>query len=156
MLASVRALLANVIDYAGLFPPARLSMDEAIRNYARYRQEPESWMLGRFICPATRLTELDPYHDELFLTGLPFAFSILGRGGKTKQEFWKNLNEDLSAIEEFQERHAKRTRIDSFEAKLPTFDHPLVTEREAPTLSSVDGEFLESVADKIGSHNLRG
>jgi len=35
---SQKALLAGLIDYAGLFPPAALSMEEAVRNYARYRE----------------------------------------------------------------------------------------------------------------------
>ena len=87
MFASVRALLAGVIDYAGLFPPAKLPLDQAIRNYARYRQEPEGWMLGRFVCPATRLAELGPYREELFDSGPPFEFSVLGRGGDSPDQF---------------------------------------------------------------------
>ena len=39
MSPSLRALLTGIVDYAGLFPPAQLSLDEAIRNYARYRTE---------------------------------------------------------------------------------------------------------------------
>src|SRR6516165_211295 len=54
MLPSVRALLSRIIDYAGMFPPAQLPLEQAIRNYARYRTEPESWMLGRFVCPAAQ------------------------------------------------------------------------------------------------------
>ena len=68
---SLQALLQGVIDYAGLFPPASLSLDESIRNYARYLREPDRWMLGRFICPAARLSELPPYLDELFAEGEP-------------------------------------------------------------------------------------
>src|SRR5438105_6737048 len=82
MFASVRALLTGIVDYAGLFPPAELPLNEAIRNYARYRTAPESWMLGRFICPAARLTELSPYVEELFHDGRSLAVSALGRGGK--------------------------------------------------------------------------
>jgi hypothetical protein len=52
------ALLAGLVDYAGLFPPAALSMDEAVAEYARWRRAPEGWMLGRFVLPAARLTEL--------------------------------------------------------------------------------------------------
>src|SRR5438093_1052355 len=122
MLASVRALLANVIDYAGLFPPANLPMEEAIRNYTRYRQEPESWMLGKFICPAARLVELWAYHDELFMLGPPFAFSVLGKGGVTTDEFLANLDLDLKAVSKFSERHRKRVYLDSFEVKLPRFE----------------------------------
>src|SRR5436305_3553099 len=61
MLPSVRAFLAGIIDYAGLFPPAQLPLDEAIRRYARYRTEPESWMMGRFVCPLSLVPDLISY-----------------------------------------------------------------------------------------------
>ncbi len=64
MNASLRALLSGVIDYAGLFPPARLPLDEAVRNYVRYRQEPDAWMLGRFVISAARRAELALPTDE--------------------------------------------------------------------------------------------
>lgn len=65
MSPSLRELLSGIIDYAGLFPPANLPLDEAIRNYARYRTEPESWMLARFVCPAKRLAELNTHRSKL-------------------------------------------------------------------------------------------
>jgi hypothetical protein len=55
--ASLRALVAGVIDYAGLFPPSAEPMDVALRHYAAYRQGAHAWMLGRFVVPAARLTE---------------------------------------------------------------------------------------------------
>jgi hypothetical protein len=91
VLAALRALLADIVDYAGLFPPARLELNEAIRNYARYRRGPESWMLARFICPAGRLGELAPYLDELFSREFRLRLSILGRGGQTRYEFLAGL-----------------------------------------------------------------
>jgi hypothetical protein len=54
---AVRALLAGIVDYAGLFPPAALDMPSAVRNYAQYRREREAWMLGRFVLPVSRLGE---------------------------------------------------------------------------------------------------
>jgi len=54
---SVRALLSGAIDYAGLFPPAALSMPEAVLSYATYRNSNYSWMLGRFVVTAARLGE---------------------------------------------------------------------------------------------------
>src|SRR5262245_36679187 len=103
MRQSLRALLANVIDYAGLFPPAKLPLDQAIRNYVHYRDDPESWMLGRFIIPASRLHELDRHH-ELFTKGLPFIFSVLGRGGHSADEFLTALRQDLHDIAAFRKR----------------------------------------------------
>jgi hypothetical protein len=117
--ASLRALLTELIDYAGLFPPARLPLDQAIRNYARYRQEDDAWMLGRFIIPASRLEDLEPYHDELFGVNPPFAFSVLGRGGGTLTEFLSNLRDDLRDIAAFRKRHGDRVRVDVLETRLP-------------------------------------
>jgi len=53
----LRALLTGLIDYAGLFPPAKLPVAAAVENYARYIKGPHCWMLGRFICPVSRLEE---------------------------------------------------------------------------------------------------
>ena len=54
---TLRALLDGAIDYAGLFPPARLSMKEAVERYGDYLQSPYAWALGRFVVQASRLEE---------------------------------------------------------------------------------------------------
>ncbi|MEM7356583.1 MAG: hypothetical protein AAF657_37550 [Acidobacteriota bacterium] len=51
-------LLASLIDYAGLFPPAALELPEAAANYARYRQSARAAMLGRFVVPVAQLPAL--------------------------------------------------------------------------------------------------
>ncbi|MGH7174617.1 MAG: hypothetical protein ACRELG_30485 [Gemmataceae bacterium] len=120
MFVSLRALLTGLIDYAGLFPPARLPLDQAIRNYARYRREDDAWMLGRFIVPAARLEDLEPYHDELFRVDPPFAFSVLGRGGGgSLTEFLTNLRDDLRDIAAFRKRHGSRVSVEVLETRLP-------------------------------------
>jgi hypothetical protein len=119
MFVSLRALLAGILDYAGLFPPARLPLEPAIRNYARYLGEPESWMLGRFVCPAARLAELSPFVEELFPSGPPLAVTILGRGGDIAAEFTKGLQADLRAMAEFSGRHGDRVSVDMLELRLP-------------------------------------
>lgn len=61
---SVRILLDSFIDYAGLFPPASVSMPDALRNFDDYRRGSEAWALGRFIVPASRLDELDAASED--------------------------------------------------------------------------------------------
>ncbi len=56
---SLEALLTRIVDYAGLFPPAKLDMRPAVRNYAAYRAGANEPMLGRFILPVSRLREFD-------------------------------------------------------------------------------------------------
>jgi hypothetical protein len=55
---SAKALFTGLIDYAGLFPPAALSMADAVRNYDAYRQGEHAWMLGRFIAPVAKIGEV--------------------------------------------------------------------------------------------------
>jgi len=62
---SLRALLTGILDYAGLFPPAKLDMAATVRNFARFRSCPESWMLGRIIVPVARLEEFERAAAEL-------------------------------------------------------------------------------------------
>ncbi len=119
MLKPFRQFMEGLIDYAGLFPPATLTMDKAIRNYAKFRQSSEAWMLGRFICPATRLSELEPYKAILFPNGESWRFSVLGKGGATEKEFLKNLREDLMNISAFKEFQGERVIVDAFEVRLP-------------------------------------
>lgn len=52
------ALLSRFIDHAPLFPPASLTLPEAVEEDARARSHSSSFMLGRFVCPASRLPEL--------------------------------------------------------------------------------------------------
>jgi hypothetical protein len=54
---ALQSQLTGLIDYAGLFPPAGLGMDAALRNYGSYVEGGDAWMLGRFIVPAARLEE---------------------------------------------------------------------------------------------------
>jgi hypothetical protein len=56
-LPSVDTLVAGVVDYAGLFPPASLDMASAVRNYHAYRSDAHAPMLGRFVVPVSRLPE---------------------------------------------------------------------------------------------------
>lgn len=55
---SVRVLLESLIDYAGLFPPASLSLRDAIRNYDEYRHGEYAFALGRFVVPAAQMREV--------------------------------------------------------------------------------------------------
>lgn len=54
----VRRLLAGIIDYAGLFPPAGLELPETTANFVGYRTHSEAWMLARLVAPAGKLAAL--------------------------------------------------------------------------------------------------
>ncbi len=56
--AALRALLAGLIDYAGTFPPAKLSLEQAARNFVNYLHGPDAWILGKFVVPAGQISHL--------------------------------------------------------------------------------------------------
>ena len=67
--ASLRALLNQAIDYAGMFPPCDLPLEPALQNHANYVRSHEAWMLNGFVLPvgqfdaATKfLSQFDPSH----------------------------------------------------------------------------------------------
>lgn len=119
MVSSLAALLAGIIDYAGLFPPARLPLGPAIHAYARYQQGPYSWTLGRFLCPTERFAELGPLIPPVFRPDHPLRLGALGRGGKTAAEFWAALRADAAAIGAFRDHHQQRTQIEAYEVRVP-------------------------------------
>src|SRR5688500_9249199 len=102
MHASLARLLHGVIDYAGLFPPAKLSMREAVEEYVSYRQSQESWIVSRFICPASRLMELE---KELARADTPdcVALSVVGTGGSDIDAFESGLEKDVADMNQFEE-----------------------------------------------------
>ncbi|HSF85374.1 MAG TPA: hypothetical protein VLG28_06905 [Acidimicrobiia bacterium] len=53
-----RMLLGGLIDYAGMFPPASLDLESAVAEYRAARTGPQGWMLGRFLCPTSRIEDL--------------------------------------------------------------------------------------------------
>ena len=49
----------GLIDYAGLFPPADLPLNEAIDEYISHIKSNNSKMLSRFIIHTSKLNDLD-------------------------------------------------------------------------------------------------
>lgn len=108
----VKALLEGLIDYAGLFPPAGLSMETSVRNYARYLASDDRFALGRFIVPVSRLEELAreqarvPHPDEWHLSALAGTDAAA----------------DFARVERFNRTHAGRAVVDAVELKVTTSD----------------------------------
>jgi hypothetical protein len=116
---SVRALLNRLIDYAGLFPPAKLDMVSTVRNYAEYLQGADAWMLGRLIVPVGRLDEFELAAADL----LPRAVNkgVWQISALASAAGAPGLAVDVERIEVFNARHeeddAGRAIIDVVELK---------------------------------------
>lgn len=111
---SVRALLAEIVDYAGLFPPSQLSMSEAVINYATYKNSNYKWMLSRFVLPAARLDEF-----------LESAQDFISRGGSG--DVWRlavlageDIYDTLRRVENFNAKNGSRVIGDVLEVRATT------------------------------------
>ena len=55
---ALRALLENLIDYAGMYPPAGLPLEQTLQNYGTYRDGDYSWMLRWLVIGGADLTKV--------------------------------------------------------------------------------------------------
>jgi len=122
-----RTLFGEIIDYAGLFPPARLTMRDAVARFLDHRGSSDGWMLGRFVCPATRLAELAPLVTTAEGRHSPVRLAVLGTGGDDPPTLAATLERDLEAIASFVSEFGAEAPIEVFELKLPTKADPAET-----------------------------
>jgi hypothetical protein len=134
-------LLEQVIDYAGLFPPASLDMRTGVRNYSRYLRHPQSWALGRFVLPLSRLNEFmsvrggvvpEPWH----LSGIVSANSL------------SSLVSDLAAANLFN-RMARGARVESVEVCVSTTEEIELVRKHQPPRTTLFFEVAPENADEL-------
>ncbi|KZE78901.1 hypothetical protein AV654_15530 [Paenibacillus elgii] len=140
MISSARALMEQLLDYAGLFPPAALPLEQAIRNYAAYRDGRDAWMLGRFIIPSAQLEKLSPYMP-MFSGDWPLRLSVLGTRSRDAEECLQLLDDTLRQTEAFRGKHGSSVNIDVLELPLPP--------------SGADRRLLDEIAAGASEHGLR-
>src|SRR2546428_11148256 len=95
--ASLRALLAHSIDYAGMFPPCSLALEPALQSQAQYVRSPDAWMLSTFVLPVGQfetakesLSQFDPKH--------PLRVSALGPKTENAAAFREALVKTHAAV----------------------------------------------------------
>jgi hypothetical protein len=141
-----RTAFDRLIDYAGMFPPAQLSLEEALAGYSSAQSGSAAWMLGRFIVPASRLSELANLWAARRAPAA-LAVSAIVDASLEPRLWFASLQTALQDLSRFT-RDAPTLRIESLEIPLP----PLLSSREtfdAPTgqlRASLDRAGLQDVA----------
>jgi hypothetical protein len=114
-----RVFFGGILDYAGLFPPARLPMDEAFSRFSAHRRTRSGWLIARFVCPAQRLDEL----TSLMRTGDSVddcvQIAALGSGGYDPPNFAAALDRDFKAMNSFLTLVGGLAECDVFEVRFP-------------------------------------
>ena len=116
--ASLQALLAHSIDYAGMFPPCSLALEPALQNQAKYVRSPENWMLGAFVLPVDKfgvtrqlLSQFDPLH--------PLRVAALGPKTDNAGAFIQALEEADEAIRSLSRYNVDLVAFSHLEMFLP-------------------------------------
>lgn len=133
-MTALRQLLKNIVDYAGLFPPAGLPLPQVIKNYAHYLDSENRWMLARVIIPAMKLPDLINEHEQLSKAGVV----------SPTQPVWKisalipacdasdsGFEQAIESIHEFN-LNCKFAQVDTVEGKLPSPDLAAPTCQQIP------------------------
>jgi hypothetical protein len=121
------ALLGNLIDYAGTFPPASLPLEQAISEAAKVRRNlKHPWLLGKM---ALSLEDLKKISARLLMSsgsdGSPWLFTALGSPLKEETdatEFTRTLEWDLREVRRCNDRgwnSSCRHRVIAYDTKLP-------------------------------------
>src|SRR2546428_10840547 len=116
--ASLQALLAKSIDYAGMFPPCSLALEPAFQNHAKYVWSPEALMLNTFVLPVEQfdstkqlLSQFDPLH--------PLRVAALGPKTGNADAFLEALGEADAAIRALSRYDVDLLSISHLEMFLP-------------------------------------
>lgn len=130
MASALRELMSGVIDYAGLFPPAALKLEPAFDNYIEYRRGVDRWMLGRFICPTARLSELADLIEarRARLSEPPLPISVIFKASATPEE----TLEQVEQVASVGRRLGGIAEVQSYELRLP---EELLAEERTSTIA---------------------
>lgn len=112
------ALLAGLFDYAGLFPPAALALEDVASRYAACRRGRDAWLLGRLVVPASQLEAFSRAADPHLPRGagaVPWRISVLVGAGPAAE---------AAQVSAFNRRHADgrdgAAVVDTIELKATT------------------------------------
>lgn len=116
---SLRAFLEGILDYAGLFPPASLSLEQARRNFSRYLGGADHWILRSFVCPADRLSELTVFEPPAGSGPAP-EITVLGPAAANEEEWRTACETAFDGAAEYERKTAGNEMVAAFEMKIPS------------------------------------
>ena len=93
---ALRYVLDQAIDYAGMYPPASLSLPEALKSYHRHRSGAEAWMVKRMVLSIDAISKIDP---GALGSGGEFRFAMIPR--RETSDWLATLRADLVALNFF-------------------------------------------------------
>ena len=155
-MASLRAFLAGIIDYAGLFPPAKLDMSDAVRAYAEQVAGPDCELLGRFVVPVHRLADFSEEAAEYLRSdGDAWKVSVIvgddPEEARAQVDLFNTVHEGLAVCDTAEVRVAS---YDDVRGALRFFGEPFSLFLEPPHHAD-PAPMLQEIAATSASAKLR-
>jgi hypothetical protein len=144
--ASLRALLNQAIDYAGMFPPCALALEPALRNQATYVRSAEAWMLNGFVLPVERFEPARQFLSE-FDRQHPLHVAALGPKTANAEAFLMALTNVTTAIRSFSTNDKDLNSISHLEMLVPN-DVDAVSLKKARSIVGDLSVFWEAPPEK--------
>ncbi len=143
-----RALLANLIDYAGTFPPAALSLEKAMQQACAFRKHSKHpWLLSKIVVTIADLKRLSPrsWHDA-GSDGAPLPFTVIGSPVEKPSDLARHLGFEIREVRRFNEKFldsSQRQQVLAYETRIPESLGP-------EAMEALLGDALEAAL--VGSH----
>ena len=122
MRRALLVLLSEVIDYAGLFPPAKLDVPTAVAKYLEYKHGSQKWLVSRFVCSSGRLPELArelaEHPEEPFI-----PVTVVGQVSQDRKTWEHALAHDSEAMNRFMKDAENHADIEAYEMRVPDHEH---------------------------------
>jgi hypothetical protein len=134
---SLQTVLARSIDYAGLFPPAELSLETALVNYREYLEADDAWMLSGFVLPTGKFSAAADFSGQ-FDRKYPLRISALGAKSDSASDFRDKVSAAVAAIRQLRESNGQEILVSQLEIALP------------PACNSESLDFIQSVTNELG------
>lgn len=119
MIASLKQLLSNAVNYSGVLPPTKLNLREAVGNYVDFSHSKYAWMLGNFVIPYDQLSDLSNFADRRHQLKGPFSICVLGPETESLDKFKGIMSLIDKEIRKVHSGYPGEVRTNIMELKLP-------------------------------------
>ena len=106
--ASLQHFLDKLIDYAGLFPPAKLEIQPSLKNYAEHIHSTDRWIMSQFIIPVSRLHEIPSDVMKKYSEVFPLRLSLISA----------DICNEIDTVSQFLNRYGNSTIFTGHESRI--------------------------------------
>ncbi len=136
MKQTVTPFLSEIIDYAGLYPPASLSLENALEKFGEHAKSPHSWMLSKFVIGSDRLQEFEKLISNNTDLDVPIDLSIVAPATTEFDEFKQAITSVVKEIALLHKNLKGKVRTSTLEIKLPV--EAIYTTSSVDTIKAID------------------